>query len=82
MSLSKAAHELTIEQAYDTCTVLLAFDEDWSGENCEVSYLEVAAAAQAILDDCIGDDQIGGAHMVRHQGNCGSTAILGNPGAS
>ncbi|KAI1616619.1 hypothetical protein EDD36DRAFT_415505 [Exophiala viscosa] len=64
--------------AYDTCTVLLTFDEDWSGENCKVSYLEVAAAAQAILDDCIGDEQIGGAHMVRDQGDCASTVMLGN----
>ena len=65
-------------QASGICSIVLRHDENWAGKNCEVTYVEAAAAAQAIFDDCAGDDDtVGGKHIVRQIGHCGSTVSFG-----
>ncbi|EXJ68098.1 uncharacterized protein A1O5_08713 [Cladophialophora psammophila CBS 110553] len=59
-----------------TCAMHLSFDEDWKVPVfCEVSLLEVAAAAESIYELCTSsnDGTVGGSHVVRIPGNCGST---------
>ncbi|KAK5390211.1 hypothetical protein LTR20_003069 [Exophiala xenobiotica] len=63
-------YELTVN---NTCSTYFTYDEDWKGQDCSVSHLEIAAAAQAIIDTCIKNDMIGGSHVVRAAGNCACT---------
>ncbi|KAJ9607845.1 hypothetical protein H2200_007924 [Cladophialophora chaetospira] len=57
------------------CHVYLSYDEDWD-DDCKVSLMEVAAAAQKIFDSKCFDndaDTLNGNRIVRGKGNCAST---------
>lgn len=49
----------------------VTYDNNWTSA-CKVSYLEVAAGAQAILDQCVVDNaKVGGSHPLRAYDDCG-----------
>lgn len=72
---------LCVLQKSDSCSVYITYDENWKGQDCQVSYLEVAAAAQAIMDSCQNGDVIGGQHVVRAPGHCACTVSFKDNGS-
>jgi hypothetical protein len=57
--------------------VLINHDEKWA-DNCHVPWIEVYAAAQAIMDECQSgaDHAVNGYHKLRLQSGCGSTVEI------
>ena len=61
-----------------TCVVVLVYDIDWDPD-CRVSWAEVAATVQMILQTCNVQDGglIGGKRQLRAGGKCDSTVFVG-----
>ena len=55
----------------------MTYTETW-GPGCSVSMLEVASAAQTIMDSCPGSqaNTVGGSMLVRETGDCGGQIDL------
>ncbi|KAJ9602291.1 hypothetical protein H2200_013146 [Cladophialophora chaetospira] len=62
-----------------TCAVQVRYDEDWTGQSCNVSYVEVAAAAHMIMNSCIPPSgYVIGGQKLRGSNDCASSVLISN----
>jgi hypothetical protein len=64
--------------SYATCVVVLEYDMNWD-LGCIVSWAEIAATVQMILETCEVQQGglIGGRRQLRNDGKCGGTVFVG-----
>lgn len=64
-------------QVFGHCSIWVAYNEAWNLD-CNVSYMEAAAALQSVLDTCPknGGRTVTGSQTLRDNGDCGSLVLF------